>query len=247
MLEIRNFNVGRHGRRKEDLNAAYYNHGNKSSTSLLLSSMNKYADIDFTAIQQQLEKIRLKVKNPTERGVLIDQLINNIGNMEFVLSIVSIGEYINGIFDKEIAKYPEGSIERQKLWAEQNERYDHITTLANNYLRQMHQGRQVRYPNIAPNAQNSFAALITKLGQIYYSYDELSRSSFEIQDINMARKLLEPLDKCTDLNKDNPFMDKKPYKQQISSAMSIYYSGDKRVTARNNEDTVNFRNDGMLY
>ena len=203
--------------------------------------------IIICSIQQQLEKIRLKVKNPTERGVLIDQLINNIGNMEFVLSIVSIGKYINGIFDKEIAKYPEGSIERQKLWAEQNERYDHITTLANNYLRQMHQGRQVRYPNIAPNAQNSFAALITKLGQIYYSYDELSRSSFEIQDINMARKLLEPLDKCTDLNKDNPFMDKKPYKQQISSAMSIYYSGDKRLTARNNEDTVNFRNDGMLY
>lgn len=250
MFEINNF--GRTllpGKRKEDLHAAYYDHGNKSSTALLLSSMNKYAEVDFTAIQQQLEKIRLKVKNPTEQAILIEQLINNVGNMEFVLSMVAIGEYINGIFDKEIAKYPEGSVERQKLWAEQNERYEHITTLANNYLKQMHQGRQVRYPNIAPNAQNSFAALATKLGQIYLGYDELSRSTYEIKDINMARKLLEPLDKCTDLNKDNPFMDKKPYKQQIDTARTIYYSNNVKTKHSQNtvETTVSFLDDGMFY
>ena len=250
MLEIQNFGKTLlPGKRKEDLHAAYYDHGNKSSTSLLLSSMNRYAEVNFTAIQQELERIRLKVKNPTEQTILIEKLINNLGNMEFVLSIVSIGEYINGIFDKEIAKYPEGSPERQKLWAEQNERYDHITTLANNYLRQIHQGRQVRYPNMAPNAQNSFAALATKLGQVYFGFDELSRSTYEIRDINFARKLLEPLDKCTDLNKDNPFMDKKPYKQQIETARSTYYSKHIKTNGSRNsvEVQLNFRDDGMLF
>ena len=239
------------GHKKEDWNAARYDHGNRSAAALLLSGMNRYAGVDFKAIQSEIERIK-KVKNPTEKDTLIKGLIKNVGNMEFVLSIVSVAEYTNAIYDKEMKKYPEntelGLKKRQQLRDKQDKFNEHLTKLMNNYLKQAHSGRQAMYPNISPAAQNSFVALATKLAKVNNGFDQLSKNTLEIYDFDFAMSLLAPLEKCTDLNQPNPYMVRDSYGKQIQQAQATYYNKAIKTSGRNStEDNrlVSFMEEGM--
>lgn len=218
---------------KKRLNAAYYDHGNKSSTSLLLSGMSKYAEVDFEKIQHILTSISSKKLSDKDRNGMLAKLTNDVGNMEFILAMVSIGEYITAIYDKAMDKiFAESTLDytkqRMMLLNERNEALDKISTLTNNYLKQVKLGRQKMYPNISPAAKNSFTALATKLCVAHTNFGGLSNKN-EIMDINYARSLIAPLLACTDLNASNPFMSNMSYTGQIQAAEATYYNKEQKM------------------